>query len=259
MADVILGERSRAVTVGRSHFATADDEELGRQVEEWQAAPRAGKASMLKRGSTKPCDLDTYELDWDDLGMQLPSMPQKAPSAPEPAPAPASAPAPGPVATQANPAEEWTLARLERKVMEEESFEKRRKSSSAMRALEECYEDAAWDSFDVSETAEVAPAQPMPLDVQVPQELRRPSEEQPKLGESRPRAKETPPRGPPAMRPGQAPAAGPQRRVQCPAPGVPGGNAAAEPDTQGARLRGSLGLPRFSDKSLLHRWPYWGQ
>ena len=27
MADVILGERSRAVTVGRSHFATADDEE----------------------------------------------------------------------------------------------------------------------------------------------------------------------------------------------------------------------------------------
>ena len=29
---------------------------------------QAGKASMLKRGSTKPCDLDTYELDWDDLG-----------------------------------------------------------------------------------------------------------------------------------------------------------------------------------------------
>ncbi|CAE7200622.1 unnamed protein product [Symbiodinium necroappetens] len=194
---------------------------------------------MLKRGSTKPCDLDTYELDWDDLGklgffrMQLPSMPQKAPSASEPAPAPASAPAPGPVATQANPAEEWTLARLERKVMEEESFEKRRKSSSAMRALEECYEDAAWDSFDVSETAEVAPAQPMPLDVQVPQELRRPSEERLKLGESRPRAKETPPRGPPAMRPGQAPAAGPQRRVQCPAPGVPGGLAKASAKTPG--------------------------
>eukprot|EP00439_Symbiodinium_sp_Y106_P067211 s906_g11.t1 len=135
MADVILGERSRAVTVGRSHFATADDEELGRQVEEWQAAPGAGKASMLKRG---------------------------------------------PEATQAHPTEEWTLARLERKVMEEESFEKRRKSSSAMRALEECYEDAAWDSFDVSETAEVAPAQPTPMGVQVPQELRRP-EAQPKL------------------------------------------------------------------------------
>ncbi|CAE7532254.1 unnamed protein product [Symbiodinium sp. CCMP2592] len=190
---------------------------------------------MLKRGSTKPCDLDTYELDWDDLGMQLPSMPQKAPpSAPEPAPAPASAPRPE--ATQAHPTEEWTLARLERKVMEEESFEKRRKSSSAMRALEECYEDAAWDSFDVSETNEVAPAQPAPMGVQVPQELRRP-EEQPKLGDSRPRAREAPPRGPaPAMRPGQAPgplASGPQRRVQCPAPGVPGGLAKASAKTPG--------------------------
>ncbi|CAE7284151.1 unnamed protein product [Symbiodinium sp. CCMP2456] len=207
---------------------------------------------MLKRGSTKPCDLDTYELDWDDLGnlgffrMQLPSMPQKAPSAPEPAPAPASAP--GPVAAQANAAEEWTLARLERKVMEEESFEKRRKSSSAaMRALEECYEDAAWDRFDVSETAEVAPAQPMPMDVQVPQELRRPSEEQPELGEPRPRAKEAPPRGPaPAMRPGQAPAAGPQRRVQCPAPGVPGNLAKASAKTPGP------GPPAVKHQSMQH-------
>ena len=31
MADALVGERSRAVTVGRAKFATADDEQLARR------------------------------------------------------------------------------------------------------------------------------------------------------------------------------------------------------------------------------------